>query len=196
MRWMGIVLGMVLLFGCDEERDERLVRLSEQSRAAQERQNEVLARQTQQIVTESHELALAAKEVVAADAAARRELVAAQHALNSSLQQQRASVDQQRDALEAERRAIASQRERDPIIAAALHTVGLWLICISPLGLVGYVLFQLGRPVDDNPALGELLIAEFSAERPLVLPAAWEPQRLLPGDNDHPAEQSDTAPPF
>ena len=165
---------MLIVAGC-ESRDERLVNFAERAVESQQRQNELIARQSEQVVLESRDLAAAAKEVVTADAQARQELVAAQREFNLGLQVERAGVNHQRDQLEAERRAIADRRARDPIVAAAVQTIGLLLICILPLIVAAYALRQMNRPVDDGAELGNLLIEELTGDSPLLLPQPGRP---------------------
>jgi len=71
---------------------------------------------------------------------------------------------------------------RAPIIAAAITQVGLWLVCLAPLALCGYLLYVLRHAGDDDAAVTELLIDEIIAEHPRLLPLETQraEQRALP----------------
>jgi hypothetical protein len=187
--WILIVLAVIVAAGCDE--DERLAGFAERSVQTQQRQNEVIALQSEKVVEESHTLAETAKELVAADAQARNEIIAAQQQLHAGLHEERVDVDRQRERLEQERQAIAAQRHRDPILAAALHTVGIVIACLLPLALAGYALWQMNQPVDENAELGYLLITDFTSSRPMLSP----PQMPLLSQSQ-PSEPGGTEPPF
>ena len=64
-------------------------------------------------------------------------MIAAQRELNRELQAERSSIDRQREGLEAERREIAETRVRDPVVAEAILSIGLLLLCLAPLVLTG-----------------------------------------------------------
>jgi hypothetical protein len=49
--------------------------------------------------------------------------------LQKELRADAAEVGKQRDTLEAERQQIAEQRQRDPLVAAAIMDTGLVLVC-------------------------------------------------------------------
>jgi uncharacterized sodium:solute symporter family permease YidK len=98
---------MIAVTGC-EESDERLARFAEESTRQQAEQNREMA-QLNREVSQAHQ-----------------ELVNLQH----DLEEQQAQVNRQRDQLESERREVAKQRHRDPIIAAAINSVGLVLACL------------------------------------------------------------------
>src|SRR5438876_6872716 len=63
------LVALVVVTGCGDPPDKRLLNLAQQSLAQQARQSEQLAQQSQQVAT-------AARELVAADAHARQELIA------------------------------------------------------------------------------------------------------------------------
>src|SRR5882724_305641 len=114
---------VVVVTGCGDPPDKRLLDLAQQSLAQQARQSEQLAKQSQQVAT-------AARELVAADAQARQELIAGLTKLQGQIQAERAAFDHQRDDLEHERRELAAQRGRDPIIAQAIGASGVMLACL------------------------------------------------------------------
>jgi hypothetical protein len=165
-----LVVLTLTLIGCRSAQDERLADFARQAAEQQTRQNERMAQQSQAVVQQSQRLTEAAQELVERDAEARRELVEAQHQLHSGIASERVSVDRQREDLETERREMAAQRGRDPIIAAALEGLGVLLACLLPLVICFYVLRHLGGEPAGEEALGELLVSELTAERPLFLP--------------------------
>ena len=153
---------LILAAGCSSN-DERLVALSRESLARQAEQNQAMARQSQ-------EIAQAARLLVEADAKARGDVIQLQTDLEKSAQAMRTSLDRQHEDLENERRQLASQRQRDPIIAAAILDAGMILACLLPLVLAWYVLRNLQQEPADA-ALGELLVQELVADEPLLLPS-------------------------
>jgi hypothetical protein len=136
----------VVVAGCEED-DERLARFAEESTRQQAGQNREMSQLNREV------------------ARAHQDLIGVQQ----NLEEQQVQVNDQRDELESERREIATQRHRDPLIAAAVNNVGLVLACLIPLALAGYLLYCL-RDRSDDEAVGELLIRELTADRPLLLP--------------------------
>ena len=118
------VMIALLMSGCSSDGgDARLAQMTERHEQRQAEQNKQLAQLQQEVATGSRQL-------VEADAEARRELTV----LQRELQAQQAQIVKGHDALEEERRQLASQRQRDPIIAAAIAGAmaiiasgGLWL---------------------------------------------------------------------
>ena len=167
------MLTLLAATGCSKPpdmRDQRLADFAQQSVEQQARQNQEIARQSQAVVEESRQLAEASKEMVAKDAEARREMVAAQHELNAQLNQQRDAIDAGRDALEQDRREIAEQRNRAPIIAESIQSVGLIIACLLPLVACVLVLWRMGRNEPDDAAVAELLTFELAGDQPRLLP--------------------------
>lgn len=171
-----------MIAGCSSS-DERLVEMAQQSVQAQHQQNDALARQSQAVVQESHELAKTAQELVIHDAQARQDLIASQRQLHGELHEERGGVDRQRELLDSERRAIADQRQRDPIIGAAVERTGMLLACLAPLALAAYTLVLMGRSHNQAPQLEELLMGELISDEPKLLPWLMAPQRLA--QNEH-----------
>jgi hypothetical protein len=157
---VAIAAAMTLLADCDE--DKRLVELSRESSNRQAEQNRQIAQQSQQVAEATHDL-------VREDAAARAEWIAAQHALETSLQAERKSLDQQRVTLADERREAAAERNREPIIAAAITSAGLLVVLALPLVLCLYLVRSL-RLGEASAALEELLVCELVSEEPALLP--------------------------
>lgn len=143
------------ILGCSRD-DESLTELAQESMRQQARQNE--------------EIAKASRELVEADAQARRELIIAQQ----GLQDQQAEIHAQHSALESERKEIARQRSRDPIVAAAIVTLGTLLAAVAPLVLAWFVLRAV-QPHDHDQALGEILAIELTNDKPVLLPPRGEP---------------------
>lgn len=153
------ILIALLLAGCKNSPDERLVEMAKDHEKSQ-------AEQSQQMARMQHEVAEGSRRLVEADAKARQELTAIQHELRSD----QADIGHQRDQLETERREIATQRHRDPIVAAAIANVGVVLACLLPLLVCVYVLWSLGRSRDSDAAVTDLLVQELVSERPTLLP--------------------------
>jgi hypothetical protein len=214
--WTLLLTTLILMPGCSSS-DQRLAGLSQQACERQAEQNEVIARQTQQATELSsnfidaeakarQELLELQQQLVEADASAREELTQIQqdlverdaqgrkdlNALQEKTQAasavERKSLDRQREDLENERREIAGQRQRAPIIAAAIVQVGLILACLAPLVLAAYLLWSLRSTVSEDEAVTELLVEELVADQPRLLagPAnvAALPGRLSCEDSD------------
>jgi len=161
---LGVVtMTLLMVTGCADSRDDRLVEMAQQSLRQQARQNERLAGQSKLI-------AEAARRLVIGDAEARKDLLAAQRQLTSDLHAERANLDRQREEMEQERRTIAAQRHRDPIIAQAINAFGLLLACLAPLALAAHTIHAVSHDDDDNAALSELLLTEMVTEKPMLLP--------------------------
>ncbi len=162
-RFIPMIL-IALLAGCKSSPDERLVEMAKAHEARQ-------AEQSQQMARMQHEVAEGSRTLVEADAKAREELTAMQHELRSD----QADIGHQRDQLETERREIATQRNRDPIVAAAITNVGVVVACLLPLLVCVYVLWSAGRRSESDAAVTELLVQELVSERPMLLPSPRGP---------------------
>jgi hypothetical protein len=157
-RYAPTMLIALLLAGCNSSPDERLVDMAKSHEKSQ-------AEQSQQMARMEHAIAEGSRKLVEADAKARQELTTIQHELRSD----QADIGHQRDQLENERREIATQRNRDPIVAAAITNVGLVLACLLPLLVCIYVLWCVGRKGDSDAAVTDLLVQELVSERPMLL---------------------------
>jgi hypothetical protein len=73
------------------------------------------------------------------------------------------------------------ERQREPILAASIETLGLILACLLPLTLCGLLLWRLGRVEPDDAAVAELLVCELTSDRPRLLPG-WVSPPALPQD--------------
>jgi leucyl-tRNA synthetase len=188
--------------GCAEPPDKRLAEFAQQSVAQQARQNEQLVQQNQQVAEAARELVTAdaharqeaiqmQREVAQREAESRRELAALQREVQTAIQQDRQSLNRQHEDLEHERRQIAQQRQRDPILAAAISSAVLVLACLAPLLLCWYVLHVAGRSSPDDAAVSELLIQELAGEQPRLLPRLSSPPAL----EHHQASDAPQTPP-
>jgi hypothetical protein len=160
----------VAMSGCGQApdyRDQRLADFAQRSTSEQVQQNARMA------------------ELVQRDAESRRELLATHQELTSQLNRQQAVIDAGRDRLERDRRDIAQQRHRDPIIAATLQNVGLWMACLVPLLLAGLIVWQMKHQEPDHAAVAELLVCELTSDKPLFLLAPVHP-RLTAASNNSP----------
>ena len=108
----------------------------------------------------------ASRQLVEADAKSRTEIVA----LQRDLQQGQTELGRQRDQLEDDRRGFADQRNRDPIIANTLTTVGTTIACLLPLVLGIYLARGLRDPSQVDSTLTEILIEEIATNKPVLLP--------------------------
>jgi hypothetical protein len=173
---------LVITAGCGDApdfRDQRLAEFAQQTMIEQRKQNDRIADQSEAVVRESSQLAETAKQLVEHDAQTRREMIAAQTELTSQLNQQQAVVYVGRDQLEQERQQIAAQRQRDPVIAAAIQNTGMAMACLLPLIVCLYVIRQMQTQEPDHAAVAELLIQEFSGDQPRLLPGPfWRPVAL------------------
>jgi hypothetical protein len=100
--------------------------------------------------------------------------------LHSKVQEERLELGQGRDQLEEDRRQIANQRHRDPLIANAINSVVWLLVCVLPL----FVCWRLLQPPDEHEieqSVSEILISDFVAEEPLLLPKG---RPALPRDSN------------
>ena len=97
-----MIMLLLLTGGCDEENEnEQVARVAQESAARQAEQNQELAKL-------NREVAAGAQRLVEADSRTRQEIIAAQ----KDLAQQQAEVGKQRDQLEAERRTAAQEHRK------------------------------------------------------------------------------------
>jgi len=167
---------VVLICGCGtSEADGRYEQLVEKTLDQQATQNQAMAKQSQ-------EVAEATRQLVEGDAKARQEMAATHRDLQTGLQSERKNIDRQHDELEKERRQIAAQRHRDPIVAQAILQVGGYLAAVLPLVFV-IVLLRAVRNEDPEALVGELLLQEFTSERPLLIDRQWTAPAALEHEN-------------
>ena len=163
---LAAILLTALISGCDTSDDQVL----QQSLRRQAEMNAQMARHTEQIVETSRQL-------VESDARARGELIELQQNLQEGVQTERKSLDRQHEELESERQAIALQRQRDPLIAAAIVNAAILLACVAPLLLAFWVIRSSWTP--ESGGVDELLIHDLVAETPILLP---RPLLALPAE--------------
>lgn len=163
---------LMLVIGCSSP-DDRLAEFAAESMDQQASQN-------REVSKAHHEVAQGTKRLVEADAKAREDLIGLEHRLH----QERESLARQRDQLETERRELAGQRAREPVIAAAVGSLGVLMASLLPLVLCWYLLHGLRHERHDE-ALGEVLAMELVSDLPV----------LLPPPTEHPEEDAGRLPP-
>jgi hypothetical protein len=171
-----------LIVGCGSN-DEQLVKMANDHEGRQAEQNVRMADLQKQVAEGS-------KRLIEADAESRAKFLA----LEDNLRGDRAAIGQQRDALEADRREIAAQRNRDPIVAAAIIQVGLYIACLLPLVLAGYLVYAMRHTASQDDAIvAEFLVTDIAAEHPLLLGPPTSPEPLqLPEPEDAKLETAAT----
>lgn len=199
---------LFLIAGCGSPApDDRLQKMAEQSLDRQAQQNEIIAEQSREVTRNTGDMLdadaqarqdvielqreLADSEAVARaelfriqqdlverDAQGRQELTELQREAHAAVAKERQSIDRQREGLESERKKIAEDRQRAPVIAAAIAQFGLILACLAPLLLAAYLLHVLRHSSDDDAAVTELLVEEIVAARPRFLPRPDSPPAL------------------
>ncbi len=179
IRISGVAMEIVItcIAGCGKPpdmRDQRLAEFAQDVMKTQKEQNDRIADQSLAVVKQSHHVAEAARDLVRRDAEARREMVLVHADLVSRLDQQRSLVEEARDRLEQERREIAHRRSRDPVIARAVESVGLSILCLVPVAVSLYVIRQMTAGHADDAVVAELLTVELARTAPklLALPPA------------------------
>lgn len=201
-QWLMILPGLIMATGCDN--DERLERMARETVQSQREQNRMIAEhnnrlidQSKEVVQHGRELAKTAEQLVEKDAEARREMIVAHKEMRTELHEERVSVDQQRENLDEERQAIARQRVMQPILAEAIKAVGLWLACLLPVGLAGYLFYTVNRDTEDQAVLNEMLVLDLTADEPRLVPSRPGMRKIGEGES-HPAlpdpEPSDDLP--
>ncbi len=176
-----IALMLMSMIGCDSPPDVRLEELARESLNRQAQQNREIASQSRETSRAARDLVEAdglarkealslQKELIARDAASREQLMNLQRDAQTAMRQERAELDQQRAELHTRQQALAEQSHRDPIIAAAVYSTGLLLVCLLPLALAAYVVYTLSRGTEDERIVNEILIHDLVADEPRLLP--------------------------
>ena len=150
---------LLTMVGCgseDSAAKQELVDFAKQMVSEQQAANRSLQSQSEQLST-------AAKELVASDAVARAELISAGSQLHEGISQERHEVNRMRDELVSEQRAIALQRNRDPMVAAAIQHVGIAMVCIMPLA-VCWLVIRGAHHAPVTRETTELLLLELSGQ--------------------------------
>jgi hypothetical protein len=73
------------------------------------------------------------------------------------------------------RREVNEQRQRDPIVAEAIHTIGTLIVCLVPLIVAAYALLRMGKTNPEGEELAEILVRELAGENPILLPLQRAP---------------------
>src|SRR3954470_16830665 len=131
--------------------DRRLAEYAQRATEQQARQNERIAQQSESVAQQSLELASATQKLVEQDAVARRELIQAQNQLHEQNHVERSALDRQREQIHAEQKSALAAAVRDPVIAQAIITSGLFLAALLPLLVTAYAIRRLpaASHVDD-----------------------------------------------
>jgi hypothetical protein len=153
--WTARTFITLIAIGCSSG-DERVVELSRQSTDRQAEQNRL-------VETNSRQVLEATDRLVEADAKSRTENIE----LHRQIEVERSGINQQRDVLEQERRQIAEQRNRDPIVAESILSVGGLIAAILPL-LVCLALLRGLFHKSDQEALADVLIEDLVSQQPLL----------------------------
>ncbi len=164
------------MVGCGpapDYRDQRLADFARQSTSQQAQQNNRIA------------------DLVEQNAKSRQEFLEAHENLTTQLNAQQSALDTARTQLEKDRKEIAAQRHRDPIIAAAIQGIGVFLACLLPLAVAVFVIWQMQNQGPDEAAVAELLITELISETPLFLPAPVLPKITAKQAVSQPSDDSD-----
>lgn len=201
------ILLLLLAAGCSSPPDDRLHQMAQQSLDRQAQQNEVIAQQSRDVTRNTGEMIEAdgqasqdvielQRELVESEAVARTELIAIQQDLverdaqgrqeltelqretHAAIAKERQNVDRQREGLADERKQIAKERQRAPVIAAAIVQVGLITACLAPLLLAAYLLHVLRHSSEEDAGVTELLVEEIVTDRPRFLPRPNSPPML------------------
>lgn len=99
--------------------------------------------------------------------------------LQASWQQERQTLFEQRDQLEAERVELARLRNQEPVVAAAILTIGELILCLSPLLLAGMFL-KMSTPLTSTDQLAEVLLLREETSRRAATPLALPRDPLRP----------------
>jgi len=187
-----LTLAAIGMLGC-ETADHRLVEYAQRATEQQVRQNERIAQQSETVAHQSLELASATHQLVEQDAAARRELIRAQNQLQQQNQVERSALNRQREKLAAEEKTALAAATRDPVIAQAIITAGLFLASLLPLLVTVYALRRLPVQAPLDEVLTESLLDQLVAGQLSLLGTGLEPP-LLPGQTALQSDDSDQPP--
>jgi len=170
-----LIQTVTVMAGC-ESQDRRLADYAQRATEQQARQNEWMAQQSETVTRQSQELVSAAHELVEQDAAARRELIQAQERLQQKIHEEWTGIDRQREQLEVERKSAAQAALREPLIAQAIFTIGMFVAALLPLLITALALWRLPghTPAD------ELLSDDLLEGLVVGLPASAMPELPRP----------------
>ena len=177
MKLLILIGPLLLMTGCQEHPDQRIAQMALQQARDQ-------AEQSRQMLELQEEVAAGSRQLVTADAQSRQEIVAMQH----EIQIERSTMDQRWDQLEQERKSLANKRYYDSVIAEAISSLGMILICLLPLAVCWQLLRQNVEPATENE-VAELLLDDLISSSPLII----QPKPLL-SENSENQELSSDAP--
>jgi hypothetical protein len=149
-----IVIPLIPFAGCDD----RATQIAREAANRQAQQNTAMAELNQ-------EVAGGTRRLVEADAQARRQIAV----VHRELQAERSRLDGGWNTLEQERQRIAAARRAESLLLPAVKVFGGLALVIVLLGFSWYALGSTRRDASDAQ-LNELLVAEFIADEPLLLP--------------------------
>ncbi|MCD0462485.1 hypothetical protein [Roseiconus lacunae] len=147
-RTLGAVVLVPMMIGCTKDTDRRLVEMANRHEQRQ-------AAQTEQANMLHREVTAMQREV----------------------QLERAELGIQRDLLEAERRSFATKRRHDSMTATAVESVGLWLVCLLPVGVSWLLLRQSERSATDTTLI-DVMLEDFISNKPTLLTKSTDSLRL------------------
>ena len=198
-----LIAGLATMIGCDGDR--RLAEMAQDATRRQAEQNQEMIRLNREVAA-SHQRVIEAdaqsrqevlqvqRELIERDEQGRQELNALQRDSQTAIHQERSSLDHQHEKLDDERKEIAKQRNRDPIVAAAITGLGVILACLAPIVLAIYLLRTVHRQEPTDAELAELLVQEMASDKPVLfgprgqgppcLEHEQEPAGLLPASAD------------
>ena len=161
----------VVVAGCSDSAE--VARVATEAADRQAKQNEEMARVTGQVAEGSRKL-------VEADAAARKEIVG----VHRDLQAERKTLGEQWNALEGERQSIAQDRRTESMLVPVAQAIGGLLLAVVVIGFCWSLLFGLRKTDGSDSDINELLLQEFAAEQPRLLPAGGARPLLVADKND------------
>jgi hypothetical protein len=172
-----LIAGLATMIGCDGDR--RLAEMAQDATRRQAEQNQEMIRLNREVAA-SHQRVIEAdaqsrqevlqvqRELIERDEQGRQELNALQRDSQTAIHQERSSLDHQHEKLDDERKEIAKQRNRDPIVAAAITGLGVILACLAPIVLAIYLLRAVHRQEPTDAELAELLVQEMASDRSVL----------------------------
>jgi hypothetical protein len=169
---------LLLIAGCSN--DDRLAQMAKDHESRQAEQNQHMADLQKQVAEGS-------KRLIEAEGESCNKLLAMQ----DNLRADQAAIGKQRDRLEDDRREIAAQRNRDPIVAAAIEQIGICIACLLPLVLAGYPIYATKHAASEDDAIvAEFLVTDLTGSKSLLLPPPEKP--LLPHLDQAETEPTET----
>ena len=193
MLMLSINAMVVATLGCDS--DHRVAEVATEAARRQAGQNEEMIRLNREVAENNRRLVEAdsqarqevlqvQRDLIERDAEGREQLDSLEREVQATVKQERSSLDHQHEKLDDERKEIATQRNRDPIVAAAITGLGVVLACLAPIVLAMYLLRTVHRQEPTDAELAELLVQEIASDRSVL---------FGPGGRDRPCLGHDAA---